>query len=232
MLWSLFVVFCAAGIVVNAQPKVDVKFFGEALCPFCRQFVGGAANKTLESDAIMAITTFDYIPWGNAYYNIQECPGTPGTYDRNVRMCWLTKCNSANPPADCYNGTVTCQHGAPECFGNAVEKCVKDAVADIKKFMEFTYCYEFKGSATAADLRRCAPLFGLDATKIASCATSQTNIDEEAKATVKFAPDHTGVPWVTINGKGGEAPDDLINAICKAYTGPKPSVCPRAKMSF
>jgi len=228
----IILAFCVALALVSAAPKVDVKFFGESLCPFCRDFIANGVNKTLSTPDIMAITDFTFIPWGNAYYITKECGGS-SVYDHDTRLCWSMNCSKASPPADCYTGAKTCQHGTGECYGNAVETCAKNqANGDVLKFMNFVYCFEVKGTATVNDLRRCAPEFGFDVNALVTCSAAEEGIVAEAKLTVQLAPDHSGVPWVTINGRGESAPADLTAAICAAYTGPKPASCPQLRMSL
>ncbi len=54
----------AAALAVSVEAVVEVKFFGESLCPDCIQFMGGTANSTLEDPDMMKIMKFDYYPWG------------------------------------------------------------------------------------------------------------------------------------------------------------------------
>ena len=44
----LVVLLVAGAAAAQPAPKVDVAFYGEALCPFCREFMGGALQDTLE----------------------------------------------------------------------------------------------------------------------------------------------------------------------------------------
>jgi len=216
---ALLVVYLA---VASAQEKVVLKFFAESLCPYCKAFIQGPLNETLQKPDIVAITDYEMVPWGNAYYSISEC-SSPGYH------CWASHCTT-NPVGDCFTSKIVCQHGTSECYGNAVEACIKQNYPDdVIKFANFVYCFEGQGNSGAADLRRCAMQFGYDATKISTCATAETGIDIEAKKTLQYAADHTGTPWVTINGRGEAAPDNLIASICRAYTGPKPASCPQMK---
>ena len=83
---------------------------------------------------IFEIADFDFVPWGNAYFNgtsgdttyCQEKNDPPACNSKNGRNDWLDKCGAAarQPvPAACWEGTSLCQHGPNECLANLIENC-------------------------------------------------------------------------------------------------------------
>eukprot|EP01013_Petalomonas_cantuscygni_P023753 TRINITY_DN45253_c0_g1_i1.p1 TRINITY_DN45253_c0_g1~~TRINITY_DN45253_c0_g1_i1.p1 ORF type:complete len:259 (-),score=36.86 TRINITY_DN45253_c0_g1_i1:211-924(-) len=225
----LFLALCGA----TFAQKVNVQFFGESLCPYCREFMGGTLNQTLEDPQMLAIMDFQYYPWGNAYFNIDGCGGTPGSYDPTVRLCWGRKCSSASPPSDCFTAPITWQHGDNEGYGNRVEACVKQATPDVLQQLRFDKCFEVDGSASKDDFRRCAAQTGIHYDIVSHCVNNDVRasaaLAAEANATLRFAPAHAGVPWVIVGTDAATAPSDLTQSVCMHFTGSnRPKACDNA----
>lgn len=168
---------------------------------------------------------FAYYPFGNAYVKISECKLDPGF------QCWENHCGyqASSPPSDCYTGDVVCQHGSGECYGNLVETCVKNMTNnDASKYMPFVYCFESAGDAGEKLLEKCAPIFGLNAAAIDTCAKGPQGkalnaIDAKVTAMV---PNRNYVPYITVNGKVLQETDLLLYTVCKDWQGTKPPGCP------
>lgn len=192
-------------------------------------------NKTFSAPGVADIMDFKFVPWGNAYY--AQVTGNK-TYDRGPGMTsWLEQCGMGKAPgsvkAECWQGPILCQHGPNECMGNLIEGCVIKNYPT--NYWNFVACYEAPAEPSRTDptypskmLKSCAPQTGIDAEKITACvadpAVSHAISNTNAKATAALVPAHEGTPWVLINGVPFQG-TSLTGAVCKAYTGPKPSGC-------
>jgi len=97
----------------------------------------GGLNATLHAEGVIDILDFEFYPWGNAYFAQEDCYGYPN-YDRNYGYpCWQEKCGVANAPAECFEGTILCQHGDDECSVNLIEGCTKSLYPDVLTYMDF-----------------------------------------------------------------------------------------------
>eukprot|EP01061_Rhynchopus_euleeides_P038023 TRINITY_DN65379_c0_g1_i1.p2 TRINITY_DN65379_c0_g1~~TRINITY_DN65379_c0_g1_i1.p2 ORF type:complete len:253 (+),score=92.39 TRINITY_DN65379_c0_g1_i1:55-759(+) len=207
-----------------AQPKVNVTFYGESLCPFCKQAMGGPVNETLTAEGVLDIMDFDYVPWGNAFYITEACGGVSAKYDANIRKCWDSSCGAVSPPADCFKGEIVCQHGSTECTDNIIQLCAKNASTGPAQYMPFMHCMEYLGKPVAS----CASLFGIDYSKVQACTsgTQATLLLQAAARTTALIPGgHPGVPYITVNGNEVSNTNYLLKIVCAAYTGPKPAGC-------
>jgi len=139
---------------------------------------------------------------------------------------------------------IQCQHGPPECRVQMVYACSKNLYPGVDNYLPFVHCVDTtlvkdfpKGlpegavNMTTANniITSCAKTVGHDLTKLNACASGPDGIkyiNEEAKKT----PGHTGVPFWTVNGGNVTypPPEDLIKAVCAAYTGTKPAACSKA----
>lgn len=77
---------------------------------------------------------------------------------------------------------------------------------------------------------KCATQLGIDFDPIDACMTSAEGNaleHEMALQTDALVPAHTYVPWVVLNGAHCTACENgsFKQAICEAYTGPKPAGC-------
>eukprot|EP01060_Flectonema_neradi_P022006 TRINITY_DN3015_c4_g1_i1.p1 TRINITY_DN3015_c4_g1~~TRINITY_DN3015_c4_g1_i1.p1 ORF type:complete len:229 (+),score=62.16 TRINITY_DN3015_c4_g1_i1:60-746(+) len=223
---SVFLLLAATACL--GADKVKVDFYGEALCPFCKQAMAGPVNQTITATGVLEIMDFEYIPWGNAYFTTSECGGRKGDYDPTVRECWDKNCG-ANPKSDCFTGTLVCQHGDGECYGNKVETCAKHFAGNqTMGYMPFTYCFEVVNGGDKDSVMKCAAATGADGTKITDCATSDTSTklnQVDAIKTAMIPGGHPGVPYIIVNGTPLSNVNDLLKTVCSEYKGTKPAGC-------
>jgi len=199
----------------------------------CKQFVTGPLNQTLGASGLLDIMEYNFYPWGNAYYNTSQC-GT-SSYNKQVGMtCWEKECGygAQNPPADCFTGTILCQHGDEECQWNRWEACaVATNSNDVLKFSMFANCVESGGYFTTA--KKCAEANGLDWDKLNECYNGSAGDEAQksmAQATANLNPAHLGTPWVIVNGVVLDDPSTLLQSVCAAYDGAKPAGCSGARL--
>jgi len=120
---------------------------------------------------------------------------------------------------------VQCQHGAPECLGNAAEMCVKNMTnADVPTYMGFSGCLETKFNVRDQDIEKCATEWKVDFNALKTCYTGPQG-DELITAAAKATPDHGYVPYILYNGKPYDNYNNVIKDACKDWTGAKPSFC-------
>jgi interferon gamma-inducible protein 30 len=137
------------------------------------------------------------------------------------------------------DGSFTCQHGVGECYTDALELCVQYKLSGDITSIEtgdtsmaawpFILCMEeedgkfsegescFKSTMGSTDL---------------SWNTVETCFNEEYDLVMNAGmkatdPDHTYVPWVLVDGVVLENTNQLLKAVCEAYTGPPPTSCQR-----
>jgi len=192
----------------------------------CKSFVTDTLKTTLDAEGILDIISYNFYPWGNAYYNTTKC-GT-SSYDKQVGMtCWEQECGGESPDADCFQGTVLCQHGDDECKWNRYEACaVHMNKENTMAFANFTYCLE--SARFQPNVKHCANYANIDAEKLEDCFNGEmgdTANAEMAKATASLSPAHLGTPWVLVDGVVLNDPSTLLSSICSAYKGIKPAGC-------
>lgn len=194
------------------------------------------------------------IPQDSALLTNAGCPnGTePYPYNRNRYTCWAGLCNSTtDAPPDCFNGTMLCQHGPGECAGNSIENCAKFSYPSQPLYTSFVYCFEasctydsdnpFNSTCntSAAFLEQCGAYAGIDAAPIIACfedATLTAQLDlAAAHQTAALGTSKLGTPWVLVNGEPLDDTDDLLSAVCDAWSAQDgavvPSGCPGAPVS-
>jgi len=176
--------------------------------------------------ALASILDVHFYPFGNAYWPQEDCPpGATGVYDHDERVCWQAKCGVDEPPLECNEGDLLCQHGPNECLVNAVEACVMKLYPDPLVYIPFAACAEksFPVSEPCA-----VDVFGLDWEAIDSCSTDPAQVRAMAitlgHATAIAKPE--GTPTVVVNGVTLNDPNLLFLQVCRAYAGPdKPPSC-------
>ncbi|XP_005096027.1 gamma-interferon-inducible lysosomal thiol reductase [Aplysia californica] len=193
--------------ILETAPPVNVTLYYECQCGGCQQFITDVLSKAVdvlgEKGTYM---DFNFVPYGNA----QE------SYDKSKKR-WV----------------FTCQHGPGECWGNLVETCAIHYKPKFEDHYKFIHCFEENFSYPSSDwkpvLEKCGKLHNMPVEEIGSCVTSDIGNQLEHQMAERTVAHHVQwVPWVIINGVFyKDAADDLLTAVCKAYTGPKPKGCPQ-----
>lgn len=118
--------------------------------------------------------------------------------------------------------TFWCQHGEEECYGNMVELCAVHHNPDT--YWKFIMCQELAGKFDDDQVKKCAAEGGLDYDEIVECAKGTEGPQLHLEAADLTPPEHTYVPWVTVNGvlQNGKR---LLDMVCEAYEGEKPDSC-------
>jgi len=219
MLLGLLAVLCLKVTTISAanDKKLQLTFFGEALWPECGVFVTSQLYPTLLKEGILDIVDFSFVPFGNAYYQIDGCSSSP-TYDHSTRMCWNAACNQTTAPSTCFTGTLICQHGEPECYANRIEACALKYYPS--KSLPFINCYEGVNEPSNATLAKCAKNTQLNVSLLQQCASTDEGhqLDSaNAQLTARIPGGHESTPWPVLNGKHVNGP--LLKALCEAYTG-------------
>jgi hypothetical protein len=190
----------------SSKDKVKVRFYGEALCPFCRKFVTEVWQPIWNDLELRDFIDYDFIPWGNAYFETDECGSGP--YNAEQRACWYRKCIDVSSDDDkkCFGSEIVIyQHGEKEGQTDIYEACVKKLFG-LDFAVEFTYCTEGpnmddQSMDAKALMNKCAsqlvPQTDLDS--IQQC------LEEDGQAlqitNAKQTPTHPGVPYVLIEGE-------------------------------
>lgn len=175
-----------------------------------------------------SILDVGFYPFGNAYWPQEDCPGYR-EYSHDGRVCWQEKCGVVDPPAECYEGTLRCQHPPYECAVNNYEACVAKLHPDARTYIEYASCTEDNYPDGG---QQCAIKAGLNWLDIDACANDPEQTLELMKelghATAVFK--NPGTPTFVVDGAIVEDTDDLTNdlfsAVCNAYDGiATPRVC-------
>ncbi len=238
----LLTIAAAAAAVSSAAsaPKVSVSVFEEALCPACIGFfsfnpVSPALNPACA--ASLNILLHINLTTHNPFCATQN--GVWGAYQAVGDIMDLTMVywGNAQGPAS----KPTCQHGPVECAGNLILECAIGLNNQTNKSLPYISCIDETlvktfpaglppGTVNMTFLEStaqgCATKTGLDWSKIDACRSGPqgTSFIQYAK---DATPDHDAVPFSVIDGKQSvPPPQDLIQAVCDAYTGmDKPAAC-------
>lgn len=141
--------------------------------------------------------------------------------------------NGTTPP------TITCQHGASECDFNILQTCViahsatgSSSAHNVSAWLPAIHCLEGYGSKQGAHAQECVEGAGMVFAPVSACWKGPEGAALElaaGAATAALQPAHQFVPWVTLDAPGTfctEAGcDNMLAAVCAAYTGPKPASC-------
>eukprot|EP00927_Polykrikos_kofoidii_P086492 TRINITY_DN970_c0_g1_i8.p1 TRINITY_DN970_c0_g1~~TRINITY_DN970_c0_g1_i8.p1 ORF type:complete len:293 (-),score=20.46 TRINITY_DN970_c0_g1_i8:109-912(-) len=240
-----FVIFVwcvgSAAATNSTDEKVKLTFCYESLCPGCREFVLQQLQPSWNTDGFQNILEAEMLPYGNA-----EGSGLSVSVSLFVFVCFcVSLCVFVCLCVSVYvsvclcvflcvivflcvsvgsGSSVQCQHGPAECNLNMAEACGIQHLPDPNDFLNFVFCVE---KSTSSDPE----------TLISSCATSseaQASILDcykgqegpqliSALAARTAQLNHQYTPWVVINGEHStDAENDLMKAVCDAYTGPNP----------
>lgn len=194
---------------------VSVRFYGEAECPFCREFVTGVWKEVwTKMDDLHPYLDYQFVAWGNAYFATEKCGKGP-EYSRDERRCWFQNCiaTTADDEEACFGGDAIYQHGEKEGQLNVYETCVKEEMG-LDTAIAFMECIEGPNmddsQKSAADLMH--DCLDTDATDVQDCSDKRGHELEVRSA--KATPDHPGVPFVVVDGAALDNPMEVVAAIC------------------
>jgi len=88
---------------------------------------------------------------------------------------------------------------------------------------QYSNCIESGGGPQS-----CAAQVGLDQVKIAQCVAGEDGQSANAMVGIQTAslnPQHTGTPWVIVNGKHLDNQSELLYEVCNLMDSPKPRGC-------
>ncbi|CAK0798569.1 unnamed protein product [Prorocentrum cordatum] len=153
---------------------------------------------------------------------VPSCGGAGG-YDAGIRACYNKKCGPGAAAADrvenCYRGHLIFQHGFKEARFTRYFACAKhaDSTKSWESYGQFVLCMErnytttedetmalIQSSAQGGDMiealvQKCAEHSRISLDEIDNCYKS--NGGEEAfKLEARSIPEHSGVPWIIIDG--------------------------------
>lgn len=204
----------------------------------------------VQAEGIWDILDFDFIPWGNAYYNTTQCGRMNNEtwstgYNSEAKECWIAACQADQ--ASCFNADkVICQHGYNECAVDTFEACAMHVHPEPQTYLPWVDCFEgvlvheLVNTTSPPELvgqlgALCAAKLGLDWVAINTCSSGPLGekLDEQnALRTALLKPEHQYTPWVTINGVPQLFPADdddpynpldfLLQWVCGNYTGSSP----------
>lgn len=181
---------------INCADKVKLDLYYESFCGGCKYMIIGEMNDLLSYDEMKDIVDLMLYPYGNGHIISRD-------------------------PIK-----ITCQHGDEECLGNKLEGCAIKHNEGIDNWYPFIYCMEYSGSKMIENdtVLSCAKENGLDGEDILKCAYSLEGDKIHLWNADHTPSDHEYVPWLLINDVLFED-GDLIQAVCDAYNGEKPSLC-------
>lgn len=181
--------------------------------------------------------SLDLIQWGNAYYNTTVCGRS--NYVRDQVFCWDAECNVVNPESQCFNMTtskIMCQHGDVECLANLYQSCAATvADSEILSFgfhncssSAYSYSWRYNQVLMEEAMSSCAKQVNdTFASSVFGCyekgQLDGVTWSNYAKRTIQLGSGRPGTPYTLVNGKA--LTTTVIDAVCKAYEGVKPTVC-------
>ncbi|GFY56952.1 gamma-interferon-inducible lysosomal thiol reductase [Trichonephila inaurata madagascariensis] len=193
---------------VKAENTVQLNVFYESMCPDSDSFFHEQLWPTYQK--MSSYLNVELVPYGNAHYRGQH---------------------------DEY--TFTCQHGPEECYGNMVQTCYIELVNNTESQIKFINC-AFESHYQRKVMEKCISDFDLRR-QVKKCVTSPMGVNLEyqmAKKTDALNPQHSFIPWVTVNGKGdnslnNKALENLMSVICDELSEePKPEPCIKNKWNI
>ena len=138
------------------------------MCPYCARFIDGTAW-TLFNNGVMNLTTFRYIPWGNAHFiEARECSASP-TVGCNVNS-FVTLLIALVV----LQKGATCQHGPEECDLNRILSCAMHLYPGQNAWFPFVKCLESRAPGKKQPFTAVAPCANetrLDLPSMMDCAS-------------------------------------------------------------
>lgn len=212
-------------LVALGNAKMDVSFYGESQCPYCRQFLMIWNDLYFE---FKPYVDFHFVPWGNAYFATEMCGDGP--YNPQQRDCWYEHCivQSNDDEDACFGGNTVYQHSTKEGIVDIYETCVMDLMG-MDEAVSFSFCCEGSkmddDSMTARELMESCLDDPSVHDVIHDCYTTDGHVLEVMNA--KQTPKHPGVPYVLVDGKPMDNPMIIKDVLCDALkeNGDYPIIC-------
>ncbi|GFN89146.1 leucine rich repeat protein [Plakobranchus ocellatus] len=186
---------------LEANP-VNLTLYFESLCGACQEFIVHQVVPTWSKLEASGILQVHLIPFGNAK---ETKVGEKYTFE--------------------------CQHGPDECQGNIVETCTIHYFPKEKDHIVFIGCFEQKYDEShdwQATLETCAKAANFSQAKVAEisqCVSGDLGNTLEHAMAARTGP-HQWVPWILLDGVlNMDAETRLLELVCDAYKGAKPTVC-------
>ena len=194
---AIFASFLLAVAFAASSDPLQIVVLTESLCPACNDFVATSFLKAINTKDIEKIANITIVPFGNA-----KETQSGGHY------------------------IFTCQHGADECYGNAILNCVLNQ-KDKKTAHNAIVCLEKKrtaGSQWDAAVAACTQEQGTDLSQTIACANGPDGEKYVHQAAQNTDKDHKYVPWINVNGVHDAAAErqirsDLVKYACDNYKG-------------
>ena len=136
------------------------------------------------------------------------------------------------------DGTITCQHGAEECWGNRLLACASAAVSSELDRVLVVSCLMYNQKVLDQNGPACLESVGLSWEKQTTCAESDQSYQQAVRngaLTAALDPALVFVPTVTLDGSQG-SPDqqnellsDLLGTVCTVWQSryaETPAGCP------
>lgn len=140
------------------------------------------------------------------------------------------------------NGTIECQHGPNECYGNVVQACLlAENGGDAKQSLTFITCMieQPNSDDTHSSAKKCATDLRLDWSSLSNCANGPEGarlIAANKAKTDALQPAHQYVPWILIDGVHTEDLENkclanLLGYLCKNYLSKNQPECKQADLA-
>jgi interferon gamma-inducible protein 30 len=191
---------------LTSAPKIKIDLMFESLCPGCGQVITTSFGPALEKAGFTDMVDLTLVPYGNA---------------------------SESKQGDNY--AFVCQHGATECYGNAIDVCILKHVTDSLQANKAVICIEqvanVNGKGFAAALSQCSATYKFSVDDVEACAKGDEGNALVHAAALATPSNHKYVPWPVVNGAHPEEDDenaifdDVFSWACNTFTGNKPAGC-------
>jgi interferon gamma-inducible protein 30 len=187
---------------VAANEKLKLELYYESRCPDCIMFINNSLAPLWRNAELNQHFELTMNPYGNAM---------------TVPMSEISEGYSFwHPEQKAYDYVHICQHGGEECFGNTIQACAISKLPQ-EKHMEMILCME---SLPEYGLEKasyeCMEKFSIDKHKIRECVNGPegNKILAEFGEQTRKVPGRQGTPWLMVNGKHLENPDNLLKTVC------------------